>query len=548
MRGGKDALRPLDNPWTARLLATTLTRRELFARAGVGGAMLAMPTLLAACSSDTESSSTSPTEIETLEWGATGIRALDYAHSFDVQTGVPLAISIESLLTFDNDTRLQPLLAESWSQPDPLSYVFQLRSGVTFWDGTPLKPEDVVYSLERHMDPDVASEMNYLFARVKSIEVTGPSEVTVNLKQPDPFFGYGQTFTSITPKAFTEQLGDKFGRPGETVTTMGTGPYKITAFRADDLVSLVRNENYRGTAPPVKTINVKMFSDPQTMQLAMRSGDIDGTFQVPVPQVEQWRQIQGTTIQSAPGLNILSLFFNVTVEPWNDINVRRAIAYSLDGEGLVQSVLGGEAQVANSLVPPAQWASLLPEAEVTAFYEELPQYGLDMAEAAASLAQSSVPDGFSAEIQYPTIIPELGKALLSLQANLKEINIELDVNEVTPNQWFADLQAERYPIGVLGYAPDYPDPANYLSAYAPDNQAHYENSEILSLIEQQEKSTDPEERAQLIQDVLRIAVPDLAYLPLWWANSVMSISDDLKFEPYSPLWYNQVWIQNLSSA
>ncbi len=545
-----DELRPLDNSWSARLLARQLTRRQLFARAGAGGALLAMPNLLAACSSDeTASGGPSGQEIETLNWGATGIRALDYAHSFDVQTGVPLAISVESLLTFDNEIQLQPLLAESWTQPDPLSYVFKLRSDVTYWDGTPLKPEDVVYSLERHMDPDVASEMNYLFARVKSIEVTGPLEVTVNLSQPDPFFAYGQTFTSITPKAFTEQLGDDFGRPGETVSTMGSGPYKITAFRADDLVTLERNENYRGTPPPVKTINVKMFSDPQTLQLAMRSGEIDGTFQVPVPQVEQWRQIQGTTIQSAAGMSVISLFFNVTEEPWSDINVRRAVAYSLDREGLVESVLGGEAQVANSIVPPAQWASLLPEDEVTAFYDELPRYGLDMEQAAAALAESSVPDGFSAAIQYPTIIPELGKALLSLQANLKEINIELDVNEVTPNQWFADLQEMTYPLGVLGYAPDYPDPANFIySVYLPGNQAHYENEEVQSLVGKQEETTDPETRAQIIQDVLRITEPELAYLPLWWANAVMSISDDLEFEPYSPLWYNQVWIQNLSSA
>ena len=535
--------------WSRRLLASELTRRKLISRAGLGGALLAMPNLLAACSSQSESSSTSGQEIETLEWGATGIRALDYAHSFDVQTGVPLAVSVESLLTFDNDIQLQPLLAKSWSQPDPLNYVFELRTDVEFWDGTPLKPEDVVYSLERHMDPDVASEMNYLFSRVKSIKETGPSQVTVALSQPDPYFAYGQTFTSITPKAFTEELGDDFGRPGETVSTMGTGPYKITAFRADDLVTLERNEGYRGTPPPVKTINVKMFSDPQTMQLAMRSGDIDGTFQVPVPQVEQWRQIEGTTVQSAAGMSVLAMFFDVTQEPWSDINVRRAIAYSFDREGVVESVLGGEAQVANSLVPPAQWASLLPEDEVAAFYDELPRFTFDMEQAAAALAESSVPDGFSASIEYPTIIAELGKALLSLQANLKEINIELDVKEVSPNQWFAELQAQSYPIGVVGYAPDYPDPANYItSAYLPGNQAKYENTEVQALVEEQEKATDPETRAPLIQEVLRIAEPELPFLPLWWANSVMSIIDDLAFESFSPLWYNQVWIQNLSSA
>lgn len=551
MPGGNHELRPLDNAWTARLLAVQVTRRQLLARAGLGGAFLAMPNLLASCSTDDEGTTSAgqEIEIETLEWGATGIRALDYAHSFDVQTGVPLAISVESLLTFDNDIQLQPLLAESWSQPDPLSYVFQLRSDVMFWDGTPLVPEDVVYSLERHMDPDVASEMNYLFSKVKSIDVTGELEVTVSLSAPDPFFGYAQTFTSITPKEFTERLGDKFGRPGQTVATMGTGPYKITAFRADDLVTLVRNEGYRGDPAPVQTINVKMFTDPQTMQLAMRSGEIDGTFQVPVPQVEQWRQIGGATVQSSPGMNILALFFNVTVEPWSDINVRRAVAYSMDREGLVDSLLGGEAQVANSIVPPAQWAPLLPEDEVTAFYAELPQYGLDMDAAAEALGQSSVPDGFTAEIQYPAIIPEVGKALLSLQANLKEINIELDVNEVAPNQWFADLQAETFPIGLIAYGPDYPDPANYLqSVFLPGNQAHYENSEIQPLMERQEKSTDPEVRAEAIQEVLKIAEPDLAYLPLWWPNSVMAISDDLQYEPYSPLWYNQVWIQNLSSA
>jgi peptide/nickel transport system substrate-binding protein len=549
MLGGDHELRPHDNPWTARLLATQVTRRQLLARAGLGGAFLAMPNLLAACSTETESGTSPDQEIETLEWGATAIRALDYAHSFDVQTGVPLAISVESLLTFDNDIQLQGLLAESWSQPDPLTWVFQLRPDVTFWDGTPLVPDDVVYSIERHMDPDVASEMNYLFSKVESIEATGELEVTVSFSKPDPFFGYGQTFTSITPKEFTQQLGEKFGRPGATVSTMGTGPYKITEFRADDLVTLVRNETYRGDPAPVQTINVKMFTDPQTMQLAMRSGEIDGTFQVPVPQVEQWRQIDGTTVQSSPGLNILALFFNVTEEPWNDINVRRAVAYSMDREGLVESLLGGEATVANSIVPPAQWGPLLPEDEVTAFYAELPQYGLDMGAAADALAQSSVPDGFSAEIQYPTIIPEVGKALLSLQANLREINIELDVNEVAPNQWFADLQAETFPIGLIAYGPDYPDPANYLqSVFLPGNPAYYENPDIQPLMEEQETSTDPAERSEAIQEILRIAEPELAYLPLWWPNSVMAISDDLQYEPYSPLWYNQVWIQNLSSA
>ncbi|MDQ3734072.1 MAG: ABC transporter substrate-binding protein [Actinomycetota bacterium] len=532
---------------TARSLAAVpLSRRTLLRGAVLGGAFAAMPNVLAACG---DSSGSGDSETTTLGWGTTGIRALDYAHSFDTQTGVPLAISIESLLTFDSDLKLAPLLAESWEQPDPLTYVFKLRSGVTFWDGTDLTADDVVFSLERHRDPDVASEMGYAFDYVDTIEATADDEITVSLTEPDPFFAYVQTFASITPKAFTEELGDDFGTPGDTVRTMGTGPYKITEFRPDDKVTLERNENYRGDPGPFDTINVKLFTDLQTMQLAMRSGDIDGTFQVPLPAVGQWDDIEGTTVLSAPGLNVSSMFFNVSVPPFDDINVRRAFAHCIDREGLVEDLLGGQASVANTIVPPAQWGALRSPEEVEELYAELPQFTLDIEEARAALAASSVPEGFSATIQYPTILAEVGKALLSLSENLKEINIQLEVREVPPPQWFADLDAETLPIGVIGLAPDYPDPANYIpSVYGEGNRAHYTNPEAASLISEQQSATDPEERAEAIAEILRLVEPDIPYLHLWWPDAVMAIRDSFEFQGFTPLWYNQVWTENITAG
>lgn len=536
---------------TALLRAAPLSRRAVLRGAVLGGAFVAMPNLLAACgNSDTESEGEG-TATATLGWGTTGIRALDYARSFDSQTGVPVAISLESLLTFDADLTLVPLLAESWSQPDQLSYVFKLRSDVTFWDGTALTADDVVFSLERHRDPAVASEMAYTFDSVESIEATADDEVTVTLSAPDPFFAYVQTFTSITPKAFSEEQGDLLGTPGETVRTMGTGPYKVTEFRADDLVTLERNENYRGEAGPFERIEVKLFTDLQTMQLAMRSGDIDGTFQVPLPQVTQWDDIEGATTISAPGLNVTSMFFNVTQPPFDDINVRRAVSYCIDREALVQDLLGGQAEVANTIVPPAQWGGLLSEEEVEALYAELPQFTLDIDEAKRAIAASSVPDGFSATIQYPNILGEVGRALLSLSENLKEINIELEVNEVPPPQWFADLDAETSPIGVIGLAPDYPDPANYiLSAYSggPGNRAKYTNPDVTRLIEEQQTATDPAVRAEAVSEIVRTVEQDVPYLHFWWPDSVMAIRETLDYSGFTPLWYNQVWIENVTSA
>lgn len=537
-----------DSEAILRLRDARVSRRTLLRGAVLGGAFVAMPGFLAACS---DSPAPSTKDIDTLTWGTTSIRALDYAHSFDAQTGVPVAIALESLLTFDSDLKLTPLLAESWSQPDPLSYVFKLRPDVTFWDGSKLTAEDVVFSLERHRDPEVASEMAYTFDSVESIEASGSNEVTVRLKTPDPFFAYVQTFTSITPKAFSEGQGDQLGRPGGQVTTMGTGPYKITAFRADDSVTLERNEDYHGQAGPAKRINIKLFADPQTMQLAMRSGEIDGTFQVPLAQFNQWDDISGARTISAAGLNVSSLFFNMTRKPWDDINVRRAVAYCIDREGLVRGLLGGRAQVANSIVPPAQWGALLPEEQIDSLYAELPQFSLDIDKAKEAIAVSSVPAGFTTTIQYPNILAEVGKALLSLQENLRKINVELDVKEVPPPQWFGDLDAEKHDVGVIGLAPDYPDPANYiLSAYAggPGNRAHFENPDVTRLIAEQQEATDPAVRAEAIAQILRTVEPEIPYLHLWWPDAVMAVSEKFDFTGFTPLWYNQIWTESIAAA
>lgn len=536
-----------------------LTRRELLRRAGLGGAIIAMPSLLTACGADDEQAATGTGErpagggeIETLNWGAQPIRALDYAHSFDVQTGAPVAIALESLLTYTNDLELAPLLAESWEQPDPLTYVYTLREGVEYWDGTPFAAEDVVFSLERHRDPKVASEMGFYFGTVESVEATGPLEVTVKLKSPDPFFNYLQTFVSITPKAFSEAQGNKLGTPGAEVTTMGTGPYEVTGFAADESVTLVRNERYWGEKPAAKAVNIKMFADPQAMQLAMRAGEIDGTLTVPLPQVDQWDSIEGTEIVSARGLNIMAFYFRVDTEPWSDIHVRRAFAYAIDREGLVESVLGGHGEVANSVVPPAQWGGLLPADEVEALYAELPSYSFDIEMAKEELAQSSVPDGFSATAQYPNVIAEAGKALQNLAQNLKELNIDLTVKEVTIQKWFEDLDAERFPFGIAAFAPDYPDPANYPSiVFSPgsdSNRAHYENEDVTRLLAEQREATDPAARGNAIAEILRIAEPELPYLPLWWPEATMAIRDKYTYDGYSALWYNQIWVKNVKPA
>ena len=98
---------------------------------------------------------------------------LDYVHTLDFTTPSVLSNSLEGLLAFDPDGTLQPSLAESWSQPDPLTYVYKLRPDVTFWNGDPLTADDVVFSLNQHIDPDVGSQWSFYYTSVDRIEASG---------------------------------------------------------------------------------------------------------------------------------------------------------------------------------------------------------------------------------------------------------------------------------------------------------------------------------------------------------------------------------------
>src|SRR5262245_59176814 len=141
-----------------------ISRRELLKGIGAGGAALALPGVAAAAREREDAS------LDTLNWalGAT-IRSLDFVHSYDFTTAIVLSLGLEGLLTYGNDGSLKPNLASSWSHPDALTYVYKLRPGVKFWDGSPLTAEDVVFSMSQHTQKAVGSQLASYYASVKSI-------------------------------------------------------------------------------------------------------------------------------------------------------------------------------------------------------------------------------------------------------------------------------------------------------------------------------------------------------------------------------------------
>lgn len=535
-----------------------LTRRDVLKLMGLTGAVSSFPAILTGCGEQDGAAGAGDGEIESLTWILTSLVHLDMAKAGDPGSKAAQSLVTESLLTLDDDLQMVGSLAESWKEVDPLTYVYKLRSGVNFADGSPMTADDVVFSFLRHQDPELGSTYSPAFVDVVSVEATADDEVTVKLTRPAAFWQYVPTYAPIVSRAFVERLGTEFGTPG-TDTMLGTGPYVVTNFAGDESVTLTRNEEYWGDKPQVREVTLQLISNSQTAQLAMRSGDADGMFFISVTEAGDWEDIEGLSVTSAPGLVPAYFAWDLNEEPWSDIHVRRAVAYALDKNGLVDGLLEGYAQPASSLVPRDQWDGLaLAEGRVDEIYGSLASYDFDLDRAREELAQSAYPDGFSATLKYGDAKPELGRAALNLSETLAEIGVELTVEEVPLQQEIADVVGHTN-IGfrILSFTPELLDPADYPSYMLPSeyarpnsfNISNYTNLRVDELLQQQGVITDVEERATMLAEVMTIISEELPYLPLWWEDIAMPVRDEYTYSGLHPLFFKKgIWVANVTPA
>jgi peptide/nickel transport system substrate-binding protein len=236
--------------------------------------------------------------------------------------------------------------------------------------------------------------------------------------------------------------------------------------------------------------------------------------------------------------------------------VRRAVAGCVDRGGIVNSLLDGQGIVATTIPSPEQWGGLLDTSQVEALYAEIPTVEFDIEAARAELAGSSVPEGFSITVTYPNSGPAIGTALLSLAQNLSEIGIDLDVQEITLEQWIAELGAHTAPIVLGWYFATTGDPAEYTqillnSAFTGEggtNIADYDNAEVTDLLDRAQSSTDPAERGQLLGEALVVSGADVPYFPLWWGTAATAFGPSVSTDAYGPYFFIGPWAAQVSAA
>ena len=268
-----------------------------------------------------------------------------------------------------------------------------------------------------------------------------------------------------------------------------------------------------------------------------------------ISDIDQWKDLDDVDVVTAPSLGVLLLTLDQKTPPFDNVHVRRAIAHSLDREGLVKALLKGNGAPAVALNPPEMWAGVLSLDEAKAFYDTLNPYPFDLEKAKAELAASGS-EGFDATVPVPASDPYMVSILLTLAENMKPLGVNLNVQEVDETQWLDVYFAhENLGMQMMSYYPDYADPANYPFLFfaganaAKDglNGSNYVNPEMDALLSASLQQSDPKARAEALKQVFQMANEDVVVVPVFWPDSAMAIRSDMKLDGYSAFWYNVPW-------
>jgi peptide/nickel transport system substrate-binding protein len=397
---------------------------------------------------------------------------------------------------------IDPELAESWKvSDDGMTADFTLRDGVSFSDGSPLTAEDVVFSLARAVDQK--SSWGFLFSPVKSVSKRDARTIHFEMSAPfAPLLPALATFAaSIYSKANFEKWGDQAG-----THPLGTAAFMLDHWTQGQEVVLVRNPHYWQEGKPyLDKVVFRVVGDDTARLLQLNSGDVDLIANVTANQVEQI-EAAGNRVYTLPGSVSGIVTFNQKIKPFDEVAVRRALAYAIDREAIAKAVFFGRARASKSILPSS-----------TFFYDpDTDPIGYDLEAARKALQGSSVPSGFEFEANVSSGDSSVGTIAQIWASSLAQIGVTMKIVPVEPTTLQDTVNSEKYTVSIGSWTNDTPDPDELLGVsldYTAQNAHHsnYHSDEARDLVIAGRKELDPKKRQALYSQMQRLINRDVPY-------------------------------------
>ncbi len=453
-------------------------------------------------------------------WQIDDLITLDPAEIFEFSGAEYGAQVYDRLITYpvDDVENLQGHVAESWEiAEDGKTYTFKIRDGITFHSGNKLTAEDVAWSLQRviklNKTPSfILSQFGFTPENVdQMIKVVDARTVDVTLDQAyaPTFFLYCLTagVGSVVDKqeAMSHEKDGDMGHEWLRTASAGSGPFKLRSWKPNESIVIDANPGYWGGAPGVKRVFTRHVPEPATQVLLLEKGDIDIARNLEADQIASVEGNDDIFIEEFPKGAIYYLGLNQKNEYLAKPEVRQALKYLIDYEGMANTIFAGSVRVHQSFLPEGFLGAI----------EDQP-FSLDVEKAKDLLAEAGLADGFTVTIDAISHPPEIDMAQ-AIQADWAKAGVNLEIIPGDDKQTLTKYRARNHDIYIGRWGPDYQDPHTNADTFAsnPDNSDEagltgklaWRNSwkipEMTALTAAAVLEHDPEVRSTMYQELQR---------------------------------------------
>ncbi|MFP4234351.1 MAG: ABC transporter substrate-binding protein [Nitriliruptoraceae bacterium] len=403
----------------------------------------------------------------------------------------------DTLVQPGDDLTPEPALAESWEvSEDLLTWTFTLREGVTFHDGSPLTAADVVASYERIAEEGANA---FRLGAVSGYDAPDDRTVVIELSRPAPnlldqigsFKGM-----AIAPAADLE-AGTLQDEPN------GTGPFSFVSFAPGDEVVLEANDDYWGDGPFLDGIEFRVIPDESVKVTNLETGEVDWIDSVPPQQIEQLEASEDLVLSQVAGNDYWYLALNNEREPFDDVDVRRAIAFALDIEEITEAAKFDAATPNETAIP-----------ETSFWYYDYAPFGHDPEQAQQLLDEAGV-DGLTIDLMVTNEFPETVTSAQVIASQLAEVGIEVEIRTEDFSTWLAEQEEGNFDAFSLGWLGNIdPDDFYYAQHHSTGgfNYHGFADDEVDELLDAARVETDVDARKELYDQAAARIVDQASYI------------------------------------
>lgn len=451
---------------------------------------------------------------------------------------------LETLVKYENGgEQIVPCLAESWkSSEDGLTWVFKLRQGVRFHDGTVFNAQSVVFNFQRWMDDKNPyhkgsfSYWNFIFGGfpgyVKSVTALTDYSLEIRLNKP-----YAPFLSALAMPVFGIASPEAIEKYGENLSEhpVGTGPFIFESWERNKSIILLRNDKYWNGTAKVGEVEFRVIPSSKERLEELRQGSIHIADYLSPEDMDDVKYDPNLYWYLRPSFNVGYMAMNNEKPPFNRREIRIAINYAIDKDKLIEEVFDNLAKPATTYIPPSLWG----------YNESLETYEYDPEKSRQILAEAGFPNGFKTTLWVMDgardYFPKPLKAARFIKENLKKVNIDVEIKVFNWNEYLTRVNNGEHEMALIGWTGDYMDPDNFLYTMLASenakrglggNYSFYRNNAADQLLAQARQTTNMVFRRSLYRSLQEIVNYDAPSVPL--VHTMPVLASRLSVKGYAP--------------